>query len=195
MSSTKTDAALWEAIRQDDAHSFSVLFDRYWSTLFTTAFAYCKDREACSEIVHDIFLNLWQKRGQLQISSFPHYLKAATRYHTYRHMQSAKVIPLLYSEDLHAVRVESTHHSGEEEMRYTELESQLENSLENLPKRCREIFCLSRKEDLTNDEIADRLGISKRTVENQLTHALQHLRLVLKELVTCFILFALSQNS
>jgi RNA polymerase sigma-70 factor (ECF subfamily) len=60
-----------------------------------------------------------------------------------------------------------------------------------LPKRCREIFKLSRMDNLTNDEIAQQLGISKRTVENQITHALKFLRSLLKN--TAIIIFVITQ--
>lgn len=66
-------------------------------------------------------------------------------------------------------------------MAFRDLEFDMESSLSNIPKRCRQIFFMSRKELLSNDEIAGKLSISKRTVENQITHALKHLRLSLKD--------------
>ncbi len=69
---------------------------------------------------------------------------------------------------------------GESNIRYRELEKKVEEELEELPSRCREIFTMSRMQQLTNDEIAARLDISKRTVENQLTYALRHLRLSIR---------------
>lgn len=189
---TPSDAELWDAIKQGDAKSFEVLFERYWAPVFTTAFSYCKDREACADIVHDLFLTLWQKRGQLQIDSFPSYLKAAARYHIFRHLRTAKVKPLEYTENISPFASGLVAHHGEEQMLYLELETKVESYLESLPKRCREIFLLSRKEHLSNDEIALRLQISKRSVENQLTHALQHLKLSMKDLVTMLILWTLT---
>jgi RNA polymerase sigma-70 factor (ECF subfamily) len=61
--------------------------------------------------------------------------------------------------------------------------------LRQLPQRCREIFLMSRKDQLNNDEIASRLSISKRTVENQLTTALKHLRVELKRIIMISALF------
>jgi len=80
-----TDDELWENIRQDDRKAFAVLFDRYWAKLFTTACYHLKDKEACLEIVHDIFLNIWKGRDQLHIASFPSYLSASVRYHVFRY--------------------------------------------------------------------------------------------------------------
>jgi RNA polymerase sigma-70 factor (ECF subfamily) len=69
---------------------------------------------------------------------------------------------------------------GELNIHYQDLEKSVDKELEELPRRCKEIFTLSRREQLSNDEIATRLDISKRTVENQLTHALRHLRLSMR---------------
>ncbi|MBP1652410.1 MAG: polymerase sigma-70 factor, partial [Bacteroidetes bacterium] len=58
------DENLWEAIQEGHTKAFSLLYDRYWYRVYTTAFHHLKDQETCIEVVHDIFLNLWQKRAQ-----------------------------------------------------------------------------------------------------------------------------------
>jgi RNA polymerase sigma-70 factor (ECF subfamily) len=80
---------------------------------------------------------------------------------------------------------------GELNIRYQELEKSVDRELEELPRRCKEIFTLSRREQLSNDEIASRLDISKRTVENQLTYALRHLRLSMRHFLV-LILYAIN---
>jgi RNA polymerase sigma factor (sigma-70 family) len=77
---------------------------------------------------------------------------------------------------------------GEYDLTYRDLQSSVEANLQDLPERCREIFLLSRKEQLSIPEIAERLAISRRTVENQLTRALNHLRHSLGDLYTVFFL-------
>jgi len=178
-----TDFALWDAIRQDDEHAFAALFERYWARLFKLAFAQVQDREVCAEIVHDIFLTLWQKRHELEIEAFLPYLAAATRYQVYRHKRAARVIPIQYAEECETLTTATSRNRGEEAIVDGELERSLAAYLGQLPARCREIFLLSRNQQLSNHEIADRLGISKRVVENQITAALRHLRLSLKHLM------------
>lgn len=68
-----------------------------------------------------------------------------------------------------------------------ELQEEIDQFLVKLPKRCQEIFCLSRRDNLSNDEIAARLEISKRTVENQLTYALHEIRLLRKDVPGDFV--------
>lgn len=174
-----SDKILLNLMREGDMASFNILFDKYWKMLYSTVFSVCSDREVCSEIVHDIFLNLWLKREKLQIESFKAYMLASARYHVYRHVKNARRNSLEYREDL-----ENSGHvvinDGDLNISYKDLEKSVDKELEELPRRCKEIFTLSRREQLSNDEIAARLDISKRTVENQLTHALRHLRLSMR---------------
>jgi len=185
-----SDKILLNLMREGDSVSFNTLFDRYWEMLYSTVFSVCSDREVCSEIVHDIFLNLWLKREKLQIESFKAYILASARYHVYRHVKNAKKNSLEYRQDLE-YSTYSAMNDGELNIRYQDLEKSVDRELEELPRRCKEIFTLSRREQLSNDEIAARLDISKRTVENQLTHALRHLRLSMRHFLV--ILFAFIQ--
>lgn len=180
---THSDAELWEAVTHNSNSAFSLLFDRYWSVIYKTVFSYIKDNEQSEEITHDIFLNLWRGRHTLMVHSFPAYLRASARYHVYRFMKSAKASPISYVDDWDGIPAPKVINAGDERINAAELETDVDGLLMDLPIRCREIFLLSRKEDLTNDEIAGRLGISKRSVENQITRALKHLRIQLKALI------------
>lgn len=182
-----SDETLVEAMKKGDSEAFSCLFDRYWQKMYIVVFSISRDKEVCSEIVHDIFLNLWLKREKLQIEYFKGYITASARYHVYRHVKNVKKKTIEYREELDYGNLVAVN-DGESNIRYRELEKKVEKELEELPCRCREIFILSRMEQLTNDEIAARLDISKRTVENQLTHALHHLRISLKNL-SVFLVF------
>ncbi|MBD1423266.1 RNA polymerase sigma-70 factor [Sphingobacterium chuzhouense] len=178
------DHLYWEKVQQTScSQSFSFLFDRYWEILYGTAFSYLKDREKSEEITHDIFLNLWQKRETLIIQSFPAYLRAAARYHVYKELKKRKTSAIVYMDELTETGGAMTN-QGEERLIYQDAERYVDGSLQTLPARCQEIYFMSRKENLTNDEIANKLGISKRTVENQLTVALRHIRILLKAVTT-----------
>jgi RNA polymerase sigma-70 factor (family 1) len=177
-----SDAELWNAIRNDNYRAFTTLFERYWLTLYKTANHYIKDPEAAEEAVHDLFVNLWKARQTLQIADFKTYLKIATRYEVLRMVKKRKAIPLSYYDELPPETDRAVTNSGYENVRNRELEYELERYLSKLPDRCREIFLLSRKDHLSNTEIAERLGISRRSVENQITAALKYLRLNFKHI-------------
>lgn len=177
-----SDADLLNQIKVGDLDSFNILFERYWARLYATVFSICPDQEVCSEIVHDIFLNLWLKREKLQIENLKGYITAAARYHVYRHVKNIKKKSIEYRDELDYGNLVAVN-DGESNIRYRELEKKVEEELEVLPSRCREIFTLSRMQQLSNDEIAARLDISKRTVENQLTYALRHLRISIRHFI------------
>ncbi|MDB5128862.1 RNA polymerase sigma factor [Mucilaginibacter sp.] len=178
-----SDTDLWDAIRMDDELAFTALFDRYWIRLYKTAQTYIKDHEVSEEIVHDVFLNLWERRHVLQIGSFSNFLLTAVRYQVYNRLRAAK--PHVFLTIDHADTPEMlAHNAGEEHINEQEFKQELNRHLVQLPKRCQEIFYLSRMLHLSNQEIAAKLGISKRSVENQLTVALKHLRTLLKHTAT-----------
>lgn len=171
------DSELWSAIRRDNRRAFDTLFDRYWSAVHSTAFSYLHDTEAASDIVHDIFIKLWQNRNTYKINCFRSYLCTAARYHVYKVMKARKASALVYISDYtEAHSWQQSKNEGSEAIIGREMDAAVDRFLRHLPTRCREIFMLSRREQLSNEEIAVRFGISKRTVENQLTTALQVLR-------------------
>ncbi|MGX5819506.1 RNA polymerase sigma-70 factor [Chitinophaga lutea] len=175
------DAVLWQAVQQDDRTAFRTLFDRYGGSLFHTANYTLRDKEASETIVHDIFLNLWTGRHTLDIRHFRQYILTAARYHVYKALKSRKALNLLHGTagDMEPISP-LTVNGGEAKVAEQSMRDSLRQQLNALPKRCREIFLMSREQHLSNQEIAERLNISKRSVENQITYALQHLRVHLK---------------
>lgn len=183
-----SNADLWSLIVGDNYRAFKVLFERYWLKLYRTAQKYVHSDTACEEVVHDLFLNLWNRRKFLTIASIDHYLKASIRYQVFSYQKKIKKEIVCYSEDVEGIVGSVSYNHGSEKIRSSELEIQLESYLNVLPVRCKEIFLLSRRDYLSNDEIATMLKISKRSVENQITIALKHLRFNLKEIMILLIL-------
>lgn len=178
-----TDAALWEAIQRNDTGAFEALYQRYWQRMFAVAYARLVSREACEEIVHDIFLKLWTERQRLQIDCFPAYLAAAARYHVGRYQRAARARPLHYADSPKSLSTGADYNLGETRLLDLDLEKRLAAALSQLPRRCQQVFLLSRVQQFSNDEIAQQLHISRRSVENQLTAALRHLRFLFKAFV------------
>ena len=188
---------LREAIKFGDQKAFKILFDRYFPTLIATASHYLQDENECENIVQDIFLNIWLKREVLEIRDFKSYLKAAARYHVYKVIRSKNLAGsvIFTDENLENESVYAIN-SGEEWLNVSALKTQISGYLRMLPKRCREIFLMSREENLTNSEIAEKLNISKRSVENQITAALHHLRVNIKNylFISGLVYFYAAQN-
>ncbi|GGI24342.1 RNA polymerase sigma-70 factor [Pedobacter mendelii] len=191
-----TDLELFHKILLDDVNAFNELFERHWAKVYAVAFRYVKDRELALEISHDIFVNIWTKRKQLNIDSFQNYVVTAASYHGIRKSRVLKAIPISYVANyfenekmLPAALNFQNANLGEQKIREEEFNTNISALLESLPNRCREIYIMSRKDNLSIKEIATLLNISKRTVENQLTIALKHLRAALKYYSLLLILF------
>jgi RNA polymerase sigma-70 factor (ECF subfamily) len=167
-----------------------MLLKRYWKQLYITAHAYLKDNEACESVVQDIFIYLWEKRKTLTIESFEKYLNASARYNVYKQLKLARLSPVNYQAPSEIVENGCAHNAGEQNLSAFELLQDVNVCLGLLPNRCREIFVLSRINQLSNNEIAEKLHISKRTVENQISHALKHLRTSFKYSGVLLLLFS-----
>ncbi|MGK9124053.1 RNA polymerase sigma-70 factor [Olivibacter sp. SA151] len=190
MSSSKlTDLELWLAVKRSDQRAFSFLYDRYWSKIYTTSYRYLRDKELAANVVHDVFTSLWLRRDALMIQSFEAYVTRATKYIIFRNLSQLRKNLMEYEDDLERKLKDDTTNRGEERLVQDESMQLVQYYLSALPARCQEIFSMSRFDQLSNEEIAQQLGISKRTVENQLTYALKHLRMHLKELsIICLFL-------
>ncbi|MCW3110281.1 MAG: polymerase sigma factor, sigma-70 family [Segetibacter sp.] len=177
-----SDQELWEAILKEDSQAFAMFYNRFWLRLYKTAFHYIKDSTVCEEVVHDVFIIIWNKRKSLKIEHFVSYLNATTRYEVFRYIKATKLSILEYNESYVEKSSDAVFNLGQVRLNEHDIEHQLNAYLKGLPKRCREIFYLSKIQQLTNEEIAKQLGISKHTVENQLTYALKHLKVSAKGL-------------
>lgn len=158
---------------------FDYVFNYYYSSLCAFSMQYLKDPIACEDLVQDFFVYLWTEAPGLNIrSSLKSYLFSSIRNRCIDSWKHNKVTEkykefLLFSAD---TSVNSTDHFFAE----SELRQVVQRSLEKLSPRCREIFELSRIKGLSNQEISEKLGIAKRTVELQISNSLKILR---KELV------------
>jgi RNA polymerase sigma-70 factor (ECF subfamily) len=174
--SSQSDNELWSKVTTGDGDAFADLYNRYSRQLFKTASFYLKDSSLAEEIVHDVFVVLWQRRAFLKINNLQSYILITTRYHVYKKLKEAKISPIQYIESYDEVPDNPTVQSPTYRLSQEDFEIELRGYLQGVPKRCSEIFLLSRVKQLSNTEIASFLGIKRVTVENQITHALKYLR-------------------
>jgi RNA polymerase sigma-70 factor (family 1) len=174
------DNDLWNAVRKDDVSAFNELFARYWVQLYKTAFQRLHDEEASLELVHDIFVSLWTRRQVLVINKIPNFLLTSVRYQIYTRQKAPK-LTLVYKTDLLDTSEFAEQNAGDIKIQDSELQKQFDTYLHQLPERCQEIFLMSRIQHLTNQEISEQLGLSKKTVENNLAIALKYFRLAFQK--------------
>jgi len=166
---------------RDDA--FSEIYDRYWERLYIYVFSRTNSSDLAFEITQDVFVSLWQRRNEVVFhTSLSAYLYSCVRYKIIRHINKSKLREKYYRDFLSYTKP-FVDNSNEEQINYNDINKLIELKVSELPKKCQKIFRMSRYNDLSIKEIAQKLNISHKTVENQLTIALKFLRKSLGELM------------
>lgn len=160
--------------------SFRIFFDEHYQRLCSYAFSFLKDEESCEDIVQDIFIKIWSNRQDLIGSEqLKFYVFSAVRNNCLTRLQKNKKYRVVEMNDEDEVgEINIKLDPEDEKANPTEL---IAKALDRLPPKCREVFLLSRIGNLTYLQIADNLGISIKTVENQMGKALKILRIFAKE--------------
>lgn len=181
------DKDLIKCLSEGDERAFAEIYSRYKTILFLHARRMLNEDEQARDAVQEIFTTLWSKKGELQINtSLKSYLFSAVKHkvlnvlvhqkHVEKHMQ---VMLGVYN-----LGTESTDLLIQEK----ELGKLIEAEIQALPARMREVFVLSRKEELSNREIAQKMNIAEETVKKQIGYALKILRLRIK-LISFLLIF------
>jgi RNA polymerase sigma-70 factor (family 1) len=166
---------LIDRLRNGEEAAYQVLFNEYYKVLTIFANKYLKDIEESKELVQDLFVHLYERRTNLDInSSLKSYLFRSTHNRCINYINAQK-IRNKYAEHV-SFTVDVKENSLEDEVTSIELENVLYKAISDLPPKCRSIFKMNRFEGLSNSEIAEKLKLSKRTVETQISKALKILR-------------------
>lgn len=167
------DLDLMSLLKKGDEAAFDELYNRYWEILLKEAHRILKDRDACMDVLQEVFVWFWLHRETLVLDAVKAYLFTAVKYQVANYLRSAKVREA-YVLRTEFLTQEQTYHDDVLEVK--ELKALIAFFTAELPERCQKIFRLSREDYLSNKEIAQRLGIAEKTVEMQITIALKRLR-------------------
>jgi len=171
----------------------AVVFERVFKSEFKNLYSYAcsilKDEAAAEEMVQQVFYKLWEKRGTIQeLQSVTAYLYRSVHNECLNYLKHAKVKS---AHQAYAAYTSKEADLPPDQVTLKELQNQIDSAIQELPEQCRAVFQMSRYEDLKYKDIADRMGISVKTVENQMGKALRTLRTKLAEflpvVVLCFI--------
>ncbi len=178
---------LLNRLKADQKSALNELYKTYWELLFLSAYNLLNNKEACEEIVQDIFINIWEKRKELEINTtFKGYLYGMVRYKVFNYLRIHTKKKEVNDPILLEKRFQ--YNSAESKIVYQDYEKHLEKVVSSLPDKCKTVYQLSRNEHLSHKEIAQRLNISTKTVENHITKALQIIRKAIKEIVTIILI-------
>lgn len=184
-----SDQELVQLLVSNDQAAFEQLYERHWFQLYQSAFYMVRDTDMSKDIVQDVFLWLWEKRTTLHVDNLRAYLKAAVRFKVANFIRSGNIRGSFFDE-LAKLSPSSLSLTSQETTELKELQRVIHDAILQLPEKCREIYLLSREEGLSNRRIAERLGISAKTVEAQMTIALKRLRSRIGYRLICLVILS-----
>ena len=170
----QSDTQLSELLRQGDQSAYTIIYERYWQSLFSSAYKRLKDKELSQDVVQIVLTDLWRRREEVVINNLQAYLHTAVRFQVFKQIsrkpdsqQFLKEFDLILGSPVQADDV----------LLEREVLNLVRLWIDALPSKRRAIFLLHTEEELSTRQIAEKLGISQKTVQNQLNTAVLHLRL------------------
>ncbi len=177
---------LLNKIQEGNEEAFRILFEQYFETLFIIAKNYVTNDSDAEEIIQDVFLKVWKKRKSIN-KNIGGYLFKVTKNLCLDHLRSSKY---KISKESNIVKLEAVinlialEDPDSSALLEDELLKKIEHGIDLLPQKCRDVFIKSRFNGLKNREISEELNISVKTVENQMSKAIKHMRFHLKDFLS-----------
>lgn len=173
---------------EGDRDAFETLFRAYYKRLHGFAYTYVRQSETAEDIIQTIFLRIWADRENSDPpGSVKQYLFAAVRNEALNILRHKKVISDSEEEVIRSFEELKKVKEPYESADFEQYQKKVQQSIEKLPPRCKQIYLLNRRSGLTYIEIADHLNISINTVNTQMGRALQYLRDHLSDYMPAFI--------
>ena len=165
---------LARSVSEDNRNAFNMLYQVYYNDVFRFAYYFLKDKEACREVVLDVFLSVWQSRSRLaEITNLEAYFYIVTKNEAVRYLNKKRDQDIL-SLDTLPIELEDQENSSPDQLLINqEIEKLLTQVIDELPEKCRLIFLMARQEGLKPKEIGEILSISESTVRVQMKIAVE----------------------
>ena len=168
-----------------DRNSFKSIFQDYYQPLCHLSIQYLEDEEEAKGVVQEAFVKLWEIRQNLDPdSNIQNFLFTLVK-NSCLNLIKRRQILLRHHEKIRRLEMhyqyESLSRMGDDYLEFNELKEKIDLAIRKLPEHCRVVFEMSRFEELKNREIAEKLGVTQKTVEAHLTKALKILRNELKD--------------
>lgn len=184
------DSLLLQHIVNGDKNAFEILYEKYWKSSLSEAYKRLKDSDQAKDIVQEIFTHIWLKRESLHIDNFPAYLHIAIRNRVFKLLEKQKLTNPFFDflESLPA-----THSQPDANLLFKEFLTAYENLINTLPPKRQIIFRLRFQEDLSTTDIAKQLGLSRKTVQNQLGKSFDQLKMPMDNFFIALIIICLNK--
>ena len=187
-----SDQELISILQKGNEQAIDILFRRHYSFVCQSVYRILKDGNTAEDIAQEVFFGLWKKRENLNITtSVKGYLKRAAINKSLNFIRDQKI--KFDDKEEQLPNLTSTQSTTQQHLEAEDLQKKIDEAIDSLPEKCRLVFTLSRFEEMSYQEIADHLGISIKTVENQISKALKVLRSILGPFMSVALLLILIQ--
>lgn len=168
------DEQLLQLLKDDNAAAFNNIYNLYWKSLYHAAYSRVSDEDVAKDIVQNVFVEIWQKRESLQITStLKQYLHGAVKMKVLHHYRSESTKQQALDNALD--RITNLLHSNQSLAAYFDLERIISEEVSEMPANMKNSFLL-RSDSYTVKEIAGNLDLAEQTVSNNITEALKRLK-------------------
>jgi len=189
--STDNSKNILDRLKAGDRKAMKELFHQHYKVVCSSIYRYVRNKETVEDIAQEVFIKLWQKKNQLNITgAIGPYIRRMAINEAISHLRKSKH----YMEDIETADAEKGATEVEEKYLYKELNNNITDAINTLPPKCRAVFQLSRFEQLSYKEIAERLEISVKTVENQMGKALKVMRRELRSYLGVLLIAIISYS-
>ena len=161
---------LSDQAKDNEAQGFEDIFAQYWVKLYAFSFKMTSNRELSKNIVQNIFIDLWERRNEVQINNLENYLFQSVKFQVFNHYRNQKMNREILQDKFDDYVLEN------HEIINHDLLNKLDKSLDKLPEKRGIILRMNKIQNLPIEEIALQLNLSKQTVKNQLSQAFKQLK-------------------
>jgi len=180
-----SDHELIALLKEDDHAAFTEIYKRYWKKMLLIAWNHSHDKATSKDIVHDVFMGLWDRRNTVEILNLSAFLATSVKFSIFKFYQKESRRTELISQNYQFEELTN----DEDKLDALFLNEYINGIVEEMPEKCRLVFSLSRDLGMKNAEIADKLNITEKGVEANLTRALKIIRAELKKNIWLLLLF------
>ncbi len=184
----QTDKELCSLLRIGDQNAYTVIYERYWESLYRSAYKRLKNKEQCQDIIQIVLSDLWRRREEVIIEDLPAYLHTAIRFQVFKQI-SRKPDSNKFLDEFDTLLTSPVQ--ADDDLLEKEILNLVKLWINALPPKRRAIFIMYAEDELSTRQIAEKLGISQKTVQNQLNTAVISLRLKLAKVLSAALIVSL----
>ncbi len=183
-----------KSLKRGDKKVYESVYFEFFDVLYHLALQYLRREDIAKEVVQDAFVKLWENKGAIENNSnIKNLLYTITKNNCLNHLRNEKVVAK-YLDNIRHLELQFQYDAlsklSDDAIIFEELQEKLNAAIEKLPEKIKQVFIMSRFQELKYREIADKLSISQKTVESRMSKALAFLRKDLKEYLPFYILLS-----